>query len=226
MVSNAVLADSGSFVVSCQCVEQQHTYISKEKEEDEEQRSAPLEAVPSVFDCFPVSKPAVQFKKARIGKLPSKESSKKWRKFPYSPQWVSMLDVAQKILDEEDRIKKIQKENKTEGEDTQADETFEEGEKENKEEPLAELVDAGVIQPTTVEDFPLLLEEPPSPGTPQLRAETEILTAHEIEDIIQEIVAIRVKEKLSEEAMPVVCQDMSSLSSHKACYHWERKMPH
>ncbi|KAH0621856.1 hypothetical protein JD844_023531 [Phrynosoma platyrhinos] len=211
------------------CTEQQYSHISNAKEEDEEQRSAPLESVPSIFDSI---QPAGEIKKAKMGKITSKgvipkmESSKKWRKLPYSPQWVSMLDVAQKILDEEDRAKKKQKESKKKGECTQADETIGEGKKEDKGEPFAELCDVKGIQANTMQDLQPLPEQLPSPGTSNLRVEKEILTSHEIEDIIQEIVAIRAKEKLSEEAMPVVFQDVSSISPYKTHYHRERRMPY
>ncbi|XP_042304264.1 uncharacterized protein LOC121920969 [Sceloporus undulatus] len=213
-------------------VEHQHSHISKTKKEDEDQIGAPLELVPSIFDFLHVSQPSVEFKNAKMEKknsrvvIPKTESAKKWRKLPYSPQWISMLDVAQKIMDEEDRIKKKQKASKKKGECKQADETIGEGKKENKEELLVELCDEEGMQANTVQDLKALPEQLPSPGTSHIRAEKEILTAEEIEGIIQEIVALRAKEKLSEEAMQMVFQDGSSINHHKPHGHRERRMPY
>ncbi|XP_077781458.1 uncharacterized protein LOC114593317 [Podarcis muralis] len=218
-------------------VERQNSHMSKEKE-NEEQRSAPLEPVLPFFSLLQESQSAVELKKAKMGKLtprvviPLMEPSKKWRKFSYSPQWISILDVAQKIFDEEDRVKKKQKQNKRGGEEMLAGGNLEEGKAEIKREQLSDFCAPEGIQPNTGWDLQPSREQLPTPGPSYLKAEKEILTANEIEDIIQEIVAVRAKERLSEESMPpegrekLFYQDASSINAQKPRYHRDRRMPH
>ncbi|XP_053152401.1 uncharacterized protein LOC128345065 isoform X2 [Hemicordylus capensis] len=203
--------------------QKRNSNMSKKEQKNEEQRAAPLELVLPGFDLFQASQSAKESKKAKMEALapgvaiPVMEPTKKWRKFPYSPQWVSILDVAQKILDEEDRVKRKQKQNKGKEEETKSDENTERGEVEIKEEPLSELCDSEAIQaiqPMTLGDLQPLLEQLPLPRTSHRRAEEEILTANEIEDIIQEIVAIRAQERLSEETtLPEGKEKMHSQSA-------------
>ncbi|XP_034966512.1 uncharacterized protein LOC118082791, partial [Zootoca vivipara] len=225
-----------TFLLSCDCIERQNSHMSKEKK-NEEQRSAPLEPVLPFINLLQESQSAVELKKVKMAKLtprvviPLMEPSKKWRKFSYSPQWISILDVAQKIFDEEDRVKKKQKQNKRGGEEMLAGGNLEEGKAEIKREQLSDLCAPEGIQPNTGWDLQLLREQLPTPGPSYLQAEKEILTVNEIEDIIQEIVAVRAKERLSEESMPpegreLFYQDASSINAQKPCYHRDRRMPH
>ncbi|XP_025022467.1 uncharacterized protein LOC112540645, partial [Python bivittatus] len=196
------------------------------------QRSAPLEPTPSVADLFQESQSAVELRNAQTEKLvqrvviPVMEPSKKWRKFPYSPQWVSILDVAQKILDEEDKMKKKHKENKAKEKRSQPDKNFRKEEIETEEEQMPQFCDLHSIKLTAMQP---LLEQLPSPKISYLRAEKEILTAKEIEDIIQEIVALRAKERLSEEATSAerekfFSRDIPPINAPKPCYHWDWRL--
>ncbi|XP_039205281.1 uncharacterized protein LOC120310678 [Crotalus tigris] len=186
------------------------------------------------LDLFQASQSAVELKNAKKEKLlqsvviPVTEPSKKWRKFSYSPQWASILDVAQKILDEEDKMKKKQG-NKAKGKQTQSDKNFRKEIIEAEEKLMPQFCDLHDIKLTTIQP---LLEKLPSPKLSYLRAEKEILTAKEMEDIIQEIVALRAREKLSEEAMAKegekekpFSEDISSINAPTPGYHWDWRWP-
>ncbi|XP_070812594.1 uncharacterized protein [Pituophis catenifer annectens] len=189
---------------------------------------------PLPLDLFQASQSAVELKNAKKEKLvpsiviPVTEPSKKWRKFPYSPQWASILDVAQKILDEEDKMKKKQG-NKAKGKQSQSNKNFRKEGIETEEKRMPEFCDLHGIKLTTIQP---LLEKLPSPKLSYLRAEKEILTAKEIEDIIQEIVTLRARERLSEEAMAkegdkekLFSEDISSINAPSPCYHWNWRWP-
>lgn len=134
--------------------------------------------------------------------------------------------MAQKILDEEDKMK-MEQGNKVKGKQTQLDKNFRKEIMETEEKLMPQFCDLHDIKLTTIQP---LLEKLPSPKLSYLRAEKEILTAKEMEDIIQEIVALRARERLSEEAMAEekekpFSEDISSTNAPTPGYHWDWRWP-
>lgn len=131
-------------------------------------------------------------------------------------------------MDEEDKMKKKQG-NKAKGKQSQTAKNFREEGIETEEKRMPEFCDLHSIKLTTIQP---LLDKLPSPKLSYLRAEKEILTAKDIEDIIQEIVTLRARERLSEEAMAkegdkekLFSEDISSIHAPSPCYHWDWRWP-